>query len=183
MDDRISVQSYLRMQKERHPEDVCRCLFGPTDKDLNRQFVQQQQKIHIKNMSEKWDFDFENEMPMPPRRDGNLDKYMWQKVQEDDCENIPEAYSLPQLTKSAMLCNMDTIGGDVEHHLLRNREVPTDVLDDCNKTSDSIIGQNKENINCSTNSSEDPEVSSTSRTDRARDLGRKRQAIITGMHY
>ena len=68
---------------------VCRCLFGPLDRDQNRQFVKDFMAQQTQEINEKYNFDFMTGSPLQGR-------YKWEKVPEND-ENVPQAYSLPQL--------------------------------------------------------------------------------------
>lgn len=56
--------------------NVCRDLFGPVDHEENREFLSRElNNIQTEN-SERWNFDFELELPLPGR-------YEWEAVSED----------------------------------------------------------------------------------------------------
>jgi len=66
-----------------NPHRVKRALFGPTDHEENLRFVRKEMKKAKQDAQRKWDFDFEQEKPIPGGR------FVWEQAKASE---MPEVY-------------------------------------------------------------------------------------------
>ena len=83
---------------------IRRNLFGPVDHQQNKKDLERISQILDDRDRSNWSFDFKKGTPCPGGR------YVWEKVDSENTEDIPRAYELPHLDLSSTATITDSRG-------------------------------------------------------------------------